>query len=122
MDEMSVDGSVRTDGVGEVCKSRLTEIPEPDYDDDDDDADDDDARAADPSVSGFYENDDPASLQDEVTPCEPAAAFDADGEQQVDVEADRIEEIEDLDFDGVRAKLEAFSINQQRLRSFPEQG
>lgn len=82
------------------------EIPEPDYDDDSDD------DVTDP-VSGFYD-DEP---DEDAAPARGDADADADAGEQVDVEEDRdnddVDVDESMDFDGVRAKLEAFSVYQQ---------
>ena len=82
----------------------MTEIPEPDYDDDSED------DVADP-VSGFYD-DEPG---EDAVPETGDVDADSDAGEQVDVEEDRDNDDvdESLDFDGVRAKLEAFSVCQQ---------
>jgi len=98
----------------------FTEIPEPDYDDD---SDDDVTEPA----SGFYDNE--RDDQDETTAADERPengkqrrVEDADDARQVSTSDD--DHLDDnnvgvdnsLDFDGARAKLEAFSLEQRRLR------
>lgn len=89
------------------------EIPEPDYDDDDTE----DEVAADP-VSGVCD-DEPADGA-----AEERGDADSDHAEYDDIEADYSDDDDDVDeprlgFDGVRAKLEAFSVNQQLRGSVP---
>ena len=87
----------------------FTEIPEPDYDDDSEDDD-----ATDPA-SGCHDNGPDESSQPET--CSHCVDDDDDedtGEVDVDQDDDNVDD--SLDFDGVRAKLEAFSRKKQQLR------
>jgi len=103
----------------------FTEIPEPDYDDDDDDDDDPlDADGID-QASCFYDNQAEEEKEEETFTQRDDADEDDDKDgdsdrQQVNFERPAADD--DLscdfsyDFDGVRAKLEAFSRNQLQLR------
>ena len=87
----------------------FTEIPEPDYDDSDDDVNE--------PASGFYDNEaDEVSAPDTCTQRvdDEYRADDDAGQVDVDQVDDGVGD--SYDFDGVRSKLEAFSVEQHRLR------
>lgn len=87
-------------------RRRFTEIPEPDYDDDSDD------DVIDHPAAGFYDNEpDDVSLSERVDDDDEGTGQVAD----VDEDDDQVLD-ESYNFDGVRAKLEAFSLEQQQLR------
>ena len=98
----------------------MTEIPEPDYDDDDDAEVDHVSTAADPEVSDTFCDNDKTAADDELRENGDRAAADAAGQLRDDDDVDTDHDLDEeddaddgLDFDGVRAKLEAFSVSQQ---------
>ena len=89
----------------------FTEIPEPDYDDSDDDI-----IVVNEPASGFYDNEPDKDNLPETRTQRVDDDDDDGGDSAAEVDQAVDDASETYDFDDVRAKLEAFSLEQHQLR------